>query len=140
MESAMKALSINNPWGWSIANGLKDIENRDWKTQYRGTFLIHVGLRVDKDAWEFIRSTADQDLRPDALLTGGIIGKADIVDCVSESDSPWFFGRYGFVIENAKPLPFRPCKGALGFFTPDYNSVYARDKPKPPPKQMRLVS
>ena len=136
----IKALSINNPWGWSIAAGFKDIENRDWSTKYRGEFLIHVGLKIDKSAWEFIRRTADRDPSPDALMTGGIIGKAEIVDCVSNSDSPWFFGRYGFIIRNAEILPFRPCKGALGFFTPDYTSVYARDKPKPPKKKMVLVS
>ncbi|PCI53899.1 MAG: hypothetical protein COB36_11720, partial [Alphaproteobacteria bacterium] len=64
------------------------------------------------------------------LRTGGIIGQATLVDCVDKSDSPWFFGRYGFVLENVKALPFRPCKGQLGFFTPDYSSVYAKDKPK----------
>ena len=127
----MKAISINNPWGWAIVNGLKDIENRDWKTKYRGPVLVHVGLKIDKSAYEFIRRTADRDLKPDALMTGGIIGQVEIVDCVSESDSPWFMGRYGFVLKNAKPLEFRPCKGALGFFTPDYSSVYKRDMKKP---------
>ena len=137
----LKALSINNPWGWSIAAGLKDIENRDWHTKFRGEFLIHVGLKIDKSAYEFIRRTSDRDPSPECLITGGIIGKAEIVDCVTESDSPWFFGRYGFVIRNARLLDFRPCKGALGFFTPDYTSVYAKDKPKPvKPKKMIKVS
>lgn len=47
---------------------------------------------------------------------GGIIGVAEIVDCVEASDSPWFFGRYGFVLRNARPVEFIPVKGALGFF------------------------
>ncbi len=42
----------------------------------------------------------------------------DIVDCVNQSDSEWFFGDYGFVLNNARPLPFIPCKGALSFFKP----------------------
>jgi hypothetical protein len=55
---------------------------------------------------------------------GCIVGKVDIVDCVTAnsgvaaSRSPWFFGRYGFVLAN--PIAFAapiPCKGALGFFT-----------------------
>lgn len=49
---------------------------------------------------------------------GGIIGETEIIDCVTESKSPWFCGRYGFVLRNSKPLPFEPCKGALGFFRP----------------------
>lgn len=27
-------------------------------------------------------------------------------------------GPWGFVLDEVKPLPFQPCKGALGFFTP----------------------
>lgn len=51
-----------------------------------------------------------------SLQRGGIIGVAEIVDCVEASDSPWFFGRYGFVLRNARPVDFIPVKGALGFF------------------------
>jgi len=47
---------------------------------------------------------------------GGIVGSVEIVDCVTVSDSPWFDGRYGFVLRNPEPLPFRPMRGALGFF------------------------
>jgi len=36
---------------------------------------------------------------------------------VSESDDPYFFGRYGFVTRNPIAFPVTiPCKGALGFF------------------------
>lgn len=34
-------LTLNNPWGWFIVAGLKDIENRTWKTDYRGRIIIH---------------------------------------------------------------------------------------------------
>jgi len=47
---------------------------------------------------------------------GGIIGSVEIVDCVTESNSRWFMGRYGFVLRDPKPLPFIPWKGQLGFF------------------------
>ena len=50
---------------------------------------------------------------------GGIIGIAEIVDCVQEMEENfWFSGPYGFVIENAQPIDFIPCKGRLGFFKP----------------------
>jgi hypothetical protein len=48
---------------------------------------------------------------------GRIVGQVDIVDCVDDSTSPWFFGKYGFVLRN--PVAFEcqvPFKGALGFF------------------------
>lgn len=52
------------------------------------------------------------------LERGGIVGQALLVDCVTEDLSPWFFGEYGFVITDARPLPFQPCNGRLNFFTP----------------------
>ena len=55
------------------------------------------------------------------IYTGGIIGEMEIVDCVQHSDSRWFFGPYGFVLRDAKPVSFIPRKGSLGFFNvPDY--------------------
>lgn len=107
----LPCLSIRQPWAWRILNEGKDVENRDWPTRFRGTFLIHAGKGVD---------TEDRDeVRAKAMPLGGIVGRADIVDCVTASDSKWFFGRYGFVLENVRPLPFIPCRGALGFFRPD---------------------
>lgn len=50
------------------------------------------------------------------MQRGGVVGEAELVDCVRESESPWFVGEYGFVLRNVKPLPFTPCAGALGFF------------------------
>ena len=49
---------------------------------------------------------------------GGIVGIAELVDCVDASDSPWFFGPFGFVLRSARELPFVPCVGTLGFFEP----------------------
>lgn len=42
----MKALSIRQPWAWLIANGYKDIENRSWRTNYRGPVLIHASAAM----------------------------------------------------------------------------------------------
>jgi len=128
-ESKVKALSINQPFSWAIVEGFKDIENRDWPTRYRGEFYIHAGLAVQTREYDFIReqtgSPFDNSM---SMHIGGIIGIAEIVDCVTENDSPWFFGKYGFVIQNARRIPFRECKGALGFFTPDFASRYKNKK------------
>lgn len=51
-----------------------------------------------------------------ALERGGIVGAVDIVDCVQEHQSAFFFGPHGFVLANAEVLPFREYKGQLGFF------------------------
>lgn len=131
----MRALSIRAPWWWAILHGRKDIENRDWPTKMRGTFYLHVGkwwneaeVREDLACIERIMGTLHIPVaHPDLWLKsrlGCIVGTIDIVDCVSQSDSPWFFGKYGFVLAN--PVAFDkpvPCKGALRFFKPSCEVV-----------------
>lgn len=122
------ALSIRQPWAWAIINAGKDIENRDWPTRFRGPVAIHAAKGMTSGEYDgFIRTIHEVSLsRPfpagamvphsAALPRGGIVGVAEIVDCVEANESPWFFGRYGFVLSNARSVEFIPVKGALGFF------------------------
>lgn len=135
----MRAISIRNPWAWLIIrpditdpalraaaylNGqIKDIENRKWSTEVRGTVLIHASKGMTRTEYEQAKNFAFGEVNsnihvpvPWLLGKGGIIGSVDIIGCVSDHHSPWFFGKYGFVLANAKPLPFRPWRGQLGFF------------------------
>ena len=122
--TGLKALSIRQPWAWLITHGHKDVENRDWPTKFRGEFLVHASSRMTKADYEacviFIagiprswRLPAYDVLRKEC---GGIVGSARVMDCVDRADSPWFTGEYGFLLSDAKELPFRPCSGNLGFF------------------------
>lgn len=111
----MKALSILQPYAWLIVNGIKDIENRTWRTGYRGPVLIHAGKNYPK--WEYEQDAEQYEnypLRED--MTGGIVGIATITDCVSRSESKWFNGPYGFVMKDARPFPMVPMRGQLSFF------------------------
>lgn len=123
-----KAISIRQPWCWAILNAGKNIENRDWTTRFRGPVLIHASKGMTRDEYESCLATMRAISRThpfpsgltlpkfEDLERGGIVGRMEIVNCWDEHTSPWFFGRYGFEIRNAEPLPFRPYKGALGFF------------------------
>ena len=132
----MLALSIRQPWASLIIKAGKDIENRDWPTRVRGRILVHAAkgmTRSEHDdaifsAVNAIRSdnrnagaTQTRTLRDlgfayEDLARGGFIGTVEIVDCVQDSYSPWFFGRYGFVLRDPQPMAFVPWKGQLGFF------------------------
>jgi len=116
----VKTLSIKQPWAWLIANGYKDVENRTWKTKFRGQLLIHAGKKIDKAGLEYVRSVIDAFELPTVFETGGIVGIANLVDVVEECTSQWFTGPYGFVIEDAKPLTFQAARGQLGFFEVEY--------------------
>jgi hypothetical protein len=39
-----------------------------------------------------------------------------VVDVVQHHVRPWFRGPYGFVLHDARPMPFVPVRGQLGFF------------------------
>jgi hypothetical protein len=41
--SAVKALTMRQPWAWATIYGGKDVENRRRRTAYRGPLLIHAG-------------------------------------------------------------------------------------------------
>jgi hypothetical protein len=119
----MKAISIRQPWAWLILNAGKDIENRRWPTRLRGRVLIHAAKGMTEEEYDdasgFVEFNVDERMvLPDmkTLERGGIVGEVEIVDCVTASGSPWFCGPFGFVLRNPRPLPFRPCRGALGFF------------------------
>ncbi len=110
----MKALSIKQPWAWLIVNGHKDIENRDWQTSRRGKILVHASKKICPDG---IRRAQELGIvLPENLERGGIVGETEIVDCVAQSSSPWFEGKFGFMLANSRPLPFHPWKGMLSFF------------------------
>jgi hypothetical protein len=110
-SGSIRALSIKQPYPHNIFHDGKDVENRDWPTKGRGWFLIHAGVsksELDKD-----------DPAEMAMPRGGIVGAARVVDCVTSMNSIWFFGRYGFVLRDAFPMPLVPCRGQLGFFALD---------------------
>uniref|UniRef100_A0A6M3KMY5 Putative ASCH domain-containing protein n=1 Tax=viral metagenome TaxID=1070528 RepID=A0A6M3KMY5_9ZZZZ len=144
----MKALSIKQPWAWLICAGYKDIENRNWKigrksqhgpysSYHQANFTVglpcriyvHAGKSVDNQGaiwlWEHKERLGIQGCMPqwtelcNTWKGSAIIGEVDIVDCVTESQSQWFVGKYGFVLANPllyeKPIP---CRGMLGFFEP----------------------
>ena len=140
----MRALSLQ-PWASLVVSGPKNIENRSWhlpKAMLGETWLVHASARLDKGELESARRMleklceADESLMqmPDAatflasdLPRGGIIGIVRSTACLcpetwnpeeSARFSPWWFSdQHGFVLEDRHPLPFVPCKGALGFWT-----------------------
>jgi len=126
----MKVLTIKQPFASLIAEGYKIYEFRSWKTKFRGEFLIHAGLGVDKEAmkrFEYLNLDYPQ---------GKIIAKCNLTDCVliddkmkktlKELDPIVYRGainsnkeEYGFKLENVKKIKPIEVKGKLSFW--EYN-------------------
>ena len=117
----MKALSIHQPWAWLVATGHKDIENRTWRTRYRGPLLVHATLQLD--VADFDRAAALLAQTNPAIIIdraqlqfGGVIGRVELVDVVTRSESPWIVGPFGWALRSAQPLPFRRIRGRQNLF------------------------
>lgn len=112
----MKAITILQPYAWLIVAGVKDVENRTWRTNYRGPLLIHAGKRLHSTSIEAIETQMRIAIPRDKLNLGGIVGCVDLVDVVEESTSRWFSGPFGFVLARARPISFEPVRGAQRLF------------------------
>jgi hypothetical protein len=111
----MRALSIRQPWVDLILAGEKPIENRSWSTNHRGPLLIHAGKRQDVPARAWIESKGL--VVPDDLMTGGIVGVVDVIDCVQGHPSDWAMeGHWHWILARPRSLPFVELTGKLGLW------------------------
>ena len=130
-----KTLSIKNPWAWLIAKGLKDVENRTWRTNYRGKLLIHVSKKWDSgfrdmsnmfsfEQWNTLSEDHQRQLITQLNMpTGCIIGEVEVIDCVKDYDSIWSVeGQYQWILNNPilykKPIPNVKGKLSIWNYTP----------------------
>jgi hypothetical protein len=127
MNLPPRALSVRQPWAWAIMHAGKTIENRSWRSynpgiKFRGPVCIHassgLGREEYEDAADSIRQICGKAVPPARdLPRGAIVGTVEIVDVVTDSQSPWFFGRIGLVLRNPRPITPIPAGGQLGFFS-----------------------
>lgn len=120
----MKALTVKQPWASLIASGIKDIENRSWKTNYRGRIYIHASapkkfnVQMNDDQAKLaipVLKTAFGGTMP----FGAIIGEVDIVDCILGHASIWAEKDcWNWVLANAVLYdePILDIKGKLSFW------------------------
>lgn len=117
----MKAITIKQPWAWAIIAGHKPVENRSRPTKHRERIAIHASKTIDQDgvswlawhnheAYSYYKAAICKD------QCGAIIGVVDVIDCVTECDSPWFFGPYGYILANPRSFEPIPCRGQLGIW------------------------
>lgn len=128
MRTTLTCLSVRQPWAWLIVHGHKDVENRTWPTRHRGDLLIHAGQVFDQDglAWVLHRFPELRPALPQQYPLGGVVGTCQLLGCVETSASRWFMGPYGFSLWGARPMPFVPLRGRLGFWeTPITDQLHA---------------
>ncbi len=129
----MKVISIKEPFATLIAKGIKKIETRSWKTNYRGELFIHAsGKQLAK---EFIKNDFVLNLIKNMDMNyGNIICKCNLVDCIYMDEGflnyinqnqieynlgEYKLGRYAWIIEDVEPIYPMPAKGRLNIWNFD---------------------
>ncbi|HZO72821.1 MAG TPA: ASCH domain-containing protein [Ktedonobacteraceae bacterium] len=139
-DEALLCLSVRQPYAYWLSHpesfiqaGIrpKTIENRDWATKYRGPLLIHASVTFEHDAIETWISRCPElehaiPLDERAYTKGAIVGIAELVEVVHQSDDPWFIGPYGFVFANARPFEPVPYRGQLKLFPVPVSLIQAQ--------------
>ena len=108
-----QVLSLYPEWAWAVMFAGKDVENRSWRTSYRGTLLIHASSkRSSHEALESARSLLctrsklrPKDL-PDEFPSSAILGAVELVDCVEDAKSSWAEAdAVHWLLRGPQPLP-----------------------------------
>ena len=132
----MKVLSLTEPYATLIKNGVKTIETRSWKTNYRGKLYIHASAtKMPKEYKENKELMSLVDINN--LNYGNIICSCELVDCIKMTDEfindvrnnrkneyitgIYGNGRYAWILENIEQLdvPIK-AKGKLNIW--DFNA------------------
>lgn len=128
MEKTIKVLSIKEPFASLIANDIKHIETRSWKTNYRGEIYIHASLTINplKGRDELKKIVETIELHPAYILC-----KANLKDCVymdkeflkniKENHMEYICGhyeegRYAWILTDVKKIKPIYAKGKLGIW------------------------
>lgn len=129
----MKVISLLETWGSLIYEGIKKVETRSWKTNYRGELYIHTSLKKISSKDDRIQKMI-QDFIPNRnFMYGYIIAKCKLVDCqymdeayikdikenqvIEERCGEYKIGRYAWILKDIEPLE-NPilAKGHLGIW------------------------
>jgi hypothetical protein len=129
-KNSVRCLTVRQPWAWAILEGIKDVENREWSTSYRGPLLIHAAAApAFRWAPGQVLADGETELPPmSELVYGAILGVVDLYDVVDASDFPpddaWARGPYCWCLDDPRRLTVTvPCRGQMGLWTPPQHLI-----------------
>lgn len=137
--SQIYGLSLSRPWPFAFKHG-KRVENRSWRPagRYKGAYIaLHAAKSYDSEGRDYIAEATGLDVPtnkecPHSVIfavcrwNGVIIlptpetherGLIDTGTELASDQEKWFFGPYGWLLENYVELPEPvPCVGARGLW------------------------
>ena len=124
----VKVLSLKEPYATLIVKGIKHIETRSWKTNYRGEIYIHASKSIisTKDNPKLDNIVKKLELKPTYILC-----KAKLKDCIYMDEDflkeiekdpieklcgIYKKGRYAWVLTDVEIIKPVTAKGKLGLW------------------------
>lgn len=125
-DDTVFALTIHQPWADFIVDGIKSIENRTWKTSYRGLMIVH----ASRSRWRFKHAPPSSHCQ-----FGAIVGVCRLVHCIHANDAVLLpdvvalierqrsysldaSGPILWVLERSERIDPIPCSGSRGLWIP----------------------
>lgn len=125
----MKTISIKEPYATLISSGVKKIETRSWKTNYRGQLYIHASKNNDSK-WN--STDIKKLLKQNRINNGKILCECKLIDCIymkqefindlKESNlieykyGEYKIGRYAWILDEIKQIEPIEVKGNLNLW------------------------
>lgn len=120
----MKALTIKNPWAMKIWGGHKTVEQRTWKTDYRGDILItssspRVRNCINGHALCVVRLADVVPFGKEHLIPGCFVASNTLPQHLNYA---WKRARdlgYAWILEDCRLIKPFPIKGKLNLWNAD---------------------
>lgn len=124
----MKVITIKEPFASLIANNIKHIETRSWKTNYRGKIYIHsskVGhnLKGRDELKELVKSikTNPSHILCKCILKDCIYMDEEFINKIKNNHIEYIcghyeVGRYAWILDNVELITPIEAKGKLGIW------------------------
>jgi hypothetical protein len=134
----MKCLSLKQPWADLIANGVKTIETRTWRTKYRGDIVIVSSIREDTGAYLYLskkfpaqyKRLLEISHKSRSDIYGAALCVAKLVNCrpMNVTDQPaacclLYEGAWAWELANIRPMNPITIKGQLSLFEAEVPGV-----------------
>jgi hypothetical protein len=113
----MRCLTVDPVWAWAIMERIKQVENRTWRTNFRGRLGIHAGLGSKREhaaraLLESIGIAVPESIRREAILGSVVLDR--IEPCApflpGMESSPFYDplaqGPWCWILRDPRHLPF----------------------------------
>ena len=115
LPNPLLALTLQQPWASAVRDLGKRTENRSWPAPERAVgsiIAIHAGRTFHEDVADWLAARTGRMLTRSTVPLGAVVALARVVDVVRQSsEDMWFFGPYGWVLDNVVALTPVPCPG-----------------------------